>query len=186
MIALPVLETERLILRPITVGDAEDMFEYASDPTVTENLTWVTHKSLDETKGAIMNYFLKKGKNQFESYAVILKEENKMIGTCDFMHHNKVANMCEIGYAFNKSYWGHGYATEATKRLIRFGFEVLRLDQVTISHAKLNPGSKRVVEKCGFTLLNETLDYFPLKDKKVETLNYRLTMDEYMQIKGEL
>jgi ribosomal-protein-alanine N-acetyltransferase len=185
MIALPVLESERLILRPIIMDDAQDMFEYASDDEVTAPLTWNTHKTIKETEDAIQDYFLRKGKDQFESYAVVLKDENKMIGTCDYMHHNKVANSAEIGFAFNKNYWGHGYATEATKRLIQFSFEVLKLSKLTISHSKHNNKSSRVVEKCGFKLLNETLDYLPLKDKKVETLNYQITMAEYKEFKGE-
>jgi ribosomal-protein-alanine N-acetyltransferase len=81
MVTHSQMEGERILLRPVSLKDAEDMFEYTSDEETTRFI-YVQHEDLNKTKQVIANYFMKEW---IGKYAIVLKESNKMIGT-------KVAN----------------------------------------------------------------------------------------------
>ena len=153
LINIPVVDCGGFTLRAIKFEDADDMFEYASDDEVTAKLSWPSHKNVDETKRIIVNHFLSRPMVGIPiAYAVVLNENNKMIGTCDFWHIDFRNGYGEIGYVINKNYWGRGITTIALKELIKFGFEYLGLERVQIAHATDNPASQRVIEKCDFRL----------------------------------
>lgn len=141
-----VLETERLILRPITLDDAADLFEYASDP---ENTKWTfpTHKSIDETNWVIANLFMSAPLGNF---AIELKENGKMIGTCD-LRINEGEKSAELAYAINKQYWGKGYAPEAANKLADLAFNTLKIERLWAKFAAENSASGRVMEKIGMS-----------------------------------
>lgn len=139
-----ILETDRLILRPITLDDAEDLFEYASDPENTKN-TFPTHQSLEESKWIIANLFMR---SPLGNFAIELKENGKMIGTCD-LRINEEDRSAELAYAINKKYWGNGYAPEAAKKLLDFAFNTLKVERIWAKYAAENGASGRVMEKIG-------------------------------------
>ncbi len=139
-----ILETDRLILRPITLNDAEDLFEYASDPENTKH-TFPTHQSIEETEWVISNLFMSAPLGNF---AIELKESGKMIGTCD-LRVNEGEKSAELAYAINKKYWGNGYAPEAAKRLLELAFQDLKIERLWAKFSSENPASGRVMEKIG-------------------------------------
>lgn len=139
-----ILETDRLILRPITLEDAEDLFEYASDDENTKH-TFPTHKSIEETEWVIANLFMSAPLGNF---AIELKENNKMIGTCD-LRVNEGEKSAELAYAINKKYWGNGYAPEAAKKLLDLAFNDLKIERLWAKFSSQNPASGRVMEKIG-------------------------------------
>lgn len=138
------LETDRLILRPITLADAEDLFEYASDPENTKH-TFPTHQSIEETQWVIANLFMA---SPLGNFAIELKENGKMIGTCD-LRVNEEEKSAELAYAINKKYWGNGYAPEAAKRLLELAFNDLKIERLWAKFSSQNPASGRVMEKIG-------------------------------------
>lgn len=138
------LETDRLILRPITLADAEDLFEYASDPENTKH-TFPTHQSIEETQWVIANLFMT---SPLGNFAIELKENGKMIGTCD-LRVNEGEKSAELAYAINKKYWGNGYAPEAAKRLLELAFNDLKIERLWAKFSSQNPASGRVMEKIG-------------------------------------
>ena len=138
------LETDRLILRPITLADAEDLFEYASDPENTKH-TFPTHQSIEETQWVIANLFMA---SPLGNFAIELKKNGKMIGTCD-LRVNEGEKSAELAYAINKKYWGNGYAPEAAKRLLELAFNDLKIERLWAKFSSQNPASGRVMEKIG-------------------------------------
>ncbi|GAB2479380.1 GNAT family N-acetyltransferase [Alkalibacterium psychrotolerans] len=140
------LETERLILRPVTLKDAEDMFEYASDEETTYYV-FDRHESLEETEKAIVNYFVS---DPFGKYGIELKETGKMIGTIDLRVKGRDKRTI-MGYTLNKAYHGKGYMTEAGKRLLALGFETLGLECIAALHDERNAVSGKVMERLGMT-----------------------------------
>lgn len=139
-----ILETDRLMLRPITLDDAEDLFEYASDPENTKH-TFPTHKSIEETEWVISNLFMS---SPLGNFAIELKENGKMIGTCD-LRVNESEKSAELAYAINKKYWGNGYAPEAAKKLLELAFQDLKIERLWAKFSSKNPASGRVMEKIG-------------------------------------
>lgn len=148
MILLPVLETRRLILRPIEPNDAPSVFEYAQSPIVGPNAGWKPHEDISESKKFIEFCVKKREFGQPGNYAIILKSENKMIGTIEV--HNYKDHKGEIGFVLNPKYWNQGLITEAAKMVIVYAFEILQLERLAYAHFLDNARSKRVCEKLQF------------------------------------
>jgi [ribosomal protein S5]-alanine N-acetyltransferase len=148
---IPVLETERLILRKISIDDLEDMFEYGSDEEVSRYVTWDTHKTTNHTKDFIEFVLSKYEKGEVAPWGIELKENGKLIGTVDFVSWSPHHNNAEIGYVLSRAYWGMGITTEAAYELIGFGFEHMELVRIQARCFIKNTGSERVMEKLGMT-----------------------------------
>ncbi len=148
----PTLSTDRLILREIRNSDFADIFEYKSDPLVTEHLLYYPHKSKRETENYIGNTIRKYKEGKMYDFAIVLKSSKKMIGTVGFTSINIHDNSAEIGYVLNKSYWGKGLAKEAILELVDFGFRVLSLDRIYARILSENHNSIELIKKCGFEL----------------------------------
>lgn len=146
---LPVLETERLILRNITLSDAEDVFNYTSNPEVSRFTIWSCHRSIGDSIKFINwhNRLQKQGRPV--SWGVIDKATMKLIGTAGFESYISDHKTADIGYAIAVEYWNRGYTTEAVKKIIDFGFDKLKLSRIEAVCDVANIGSARVMEKSG-------------------------------------
>lgn len=162
--AQPTLETERLLFRRLQREDAEALYAIASIPEVSRYLMWDRHPSVKYTKHYLKD--LQRLYNDLEYYewGVFTREGGDLIGTCGFTKFDYTANRGEIGYSFRPDVWGRGYATEAARATIAFGFRELGLASVYACFALNNAASIRVLTKCGMHYLGE---------------------DEPMKIKGE-
>lgn len=146
---LPVLETERLILRPLRMSDAKDLYAYASDPQVSRHVLWDTHRSLAESRR-----FLRAALRQYRrglpgSFAIEWRASGRMIGTIGFMWINVDHKSGEVGYSLSRDFWNRGVMTEALRRVIAFGFDELRLNRIEAQHEVDNPASGRVMAHAG-------------------------------------
>lgn len=152
----PVLETERLILRPLHLSDAEEIFNnWTSDPEVEKYMTWNVHQSVEETKG-----WLKTVENNIDSddiynWGFVRKSDHKLIGSGG-LYYNKSKEMFSIGYNIMKSCWNQGYTSEAAARMLKFAVEELKQKKLCACHAKENIYSGRVLEKIGFRYISDT------------------------------
>ena len=144
-----VLQGDRIILRKMSKEDLSDVFEYASDPKVSEFLLWSPHRSKDFTKKYL--FYVEKRYKRAEFYDWAIEYDGKMIGTCGFTSLS-LENQCgEIGFVLNSKYWGMGIAKEAADLVIKYGFEVLELNRIEARYMSENTQSRRVMEKCGMT-----------------------------------
>lgn len=148
---IPILHTRRLMLRRICSSDVDDMFEYSSDPAVTRYLTWAPHPNRKYTARYISFLDIKYDEGRFYDWGIILRGENKMIGTCGFTRFSEENNSAECGYVINPRYWGQGIAAEALTEVMRFGFMTLRLHRIECRYMVGNDNSRRVMEKAGLT-----------------------------------
>jgi RimJ/RimL family protein N-acetyltransferase len=144
-----MIETERLILRPWQESDAEELYAYASDPSVGPPAGWPPHTSVENSREIILRV-LSKG----ETYAVCLKN-GKAVGSIG-LHLNGSTDMterddeCELGYWIGKPFWGQGLIPEAARALLRYAFGTLGMRAVWCGYYEGNEKSRRVQEKCGF------------------------------------
>lgn len=176
------LETRRLLLRPVEERDADDLFEYARDPRVGPAAGWPVHKDRDETLEIIRTVFASPW-----SFALVLKENGKMIGTAGFTDRHRTelpGPDDEIGYCLNPAYWGRGLIPEAVEELLRWGFEDLGLNAQWCAHYDFNDKSRRVVEKCGFLYRFTEKVFVPLMDEERVELYYALTRSEWAERKN--
>ena len=147
--SLPILETSRLVLRPLSVRDARDIYSWASDPKVARYVLWDAHRSLSETRDYLRTVRRMYRRGLPSSWAVVLTESSRVIGTIGFMWYSDLNCTAEIGYSFSRSCWNHGYATEALRAVLSSAFASLPLNRIEAQHDVRNPASGRVMEKCG-------------------------------------
>ena len=141
------IETERVILRKFKTTDIEDMWEWCTDKKVGPMAGWPVHQDRNFTLRILTGFIDKE-----EVYAIYHKDTDKVIGSIG-AHKRNVGNPydVEIGYVMNSNYWNYGLMTEACQALISYIFEETSFFRISVSHFSINSGSRRVIEKCGFT-----------------------------------
>lgn len=146
----PILETERLILRPFEETDAREVFEcWESDPEVAKYMFWTSHNDINKTKEWIHFELGQISKDDWYRFALVLKNTGELIGTGLIYYENEVESW-EIGYNLGKKYWGNGYTTEAMREILTFAQNELHIKEVVGRYAKENPASGNVMKKLGF------------------------------------
>ncbi|MGM7702382.1 GNAT family N-acetyltransferase [Pseudalkalibacillus sp. Hm43] len=143
----PSLNTDRLILREITLEDTEDLHHYASNDDVTRLVAWERHTNLSESKQFIKTFLPK----YVVPWGIEHKESGAFIGTVHFVWWDEANHSAEIGYVLSQDYWGQGLITEAANAVISFGFEKLDLVRIQARCFLENDGSERVMKKLGMT-----------------------------------
>ncbi|MDI7743123.1 GNAT family protein [Lysinibacillus fusiformis] len=176
---LPVLETERLILRKVTVDDAEDMFSYASNEEVTKYVTWNPHKTLTDTKEFINLIISKYESSQVAPWGIEYKANGKFIGTIDFVWWQPNHKIAEIGYVISQDYWGKGFTTEAAKEIMKFGFTNMDLVRIQARCFLENIGSARVMEKAGMSFEGIIRKGMYVKEQHQDLKMYSILEEEF-------
>ncbi len=146
---LPTLETERLILRRLSMSDAGDVFAYASDAEVARHVSWKAHGTIEDSRAFLAAIIEQYHNGHVAGWGVEHRADKQLIGTAGFMSWNIDHARAEIGYAIGRSYWNAGYMSEAVREIIRFGFERMELNRIEARCMVENIGSARVMEKCG-------------------------------------
>lgn len=152
-----ILETERLIIRPLEYKDLEDLFEINSDKEVVKYVYSLSRKETDFPKEKNLEYIQqvieewKKEKPLFYEFSIELKEINKMIGhVCIYYSEN--INEVELGWVFNRRFHKKGYATEAANKIIEFAIKQLNVNRFIARCDERNLASSTLIKKLGFIL----------------------------------
>lgn len=147
------LETERLILRPFRMEDAQAMFDnWASDPEVTKYLTWPTHTSLAVTQKVLKEWVDGYEHPDHYNWAITVKSgDDNPIGNISVIHLHENVDAGEIGYCMGKAWWGSGIMTESLRMVIDHLFENVGLNRICARHDPRNVASGRVMQKGGMT-----------------------------------
>jgi len=145
----PTLTTERLILRPFSTDDGPRVRALADDRDIAVFTLELPHPYRE----GMADEWIAAHREQYENgenivYAVVLAESRELVGSVS-LKLNRRHERGELGYWIGKVYWGKGYATEACRELIRFGFETAGLNRIGAFHFTRNPASGRVMEKVG-------------------------------------
>lgn len=141
-----ILETKRLRLQEFSAADAIHLFELNNDPEVLKFTGDLPFDSIENAVKFLANYSNYK-KDGFGRWAVYLKKDNRFIGWCGFRKNE--GEWIDLGFRFLKKEWGNGYATEAAKGCIEFGFNQLGIIEIVGRAVKDNLASIRVLEKVG-------------------------------------
>ena len=142
--SIPVLETERLILRAPRLGDAKILATLANDRRIAENTARIPHPY----RMADAEDFIATANLGGEAGFLIALRNGAVIGACGFTQVDR--HPPEIGYWLGVKFWGKGYATEAVRAVIDDVFTDLDCEALQSAARVTNPASRRVLEKCGF------------------------------------
>jgi [ribosomal protein S5]-alanine N-acetyltransferase len=147
-----ILTTKRLELRPFEMNDTLSLFGWASDPEVTLFLRFPVHETISDSKRIISFWMDAANRPPFFHWAVTLRMTGEVIGSMGL----EVANLhdCrgEVGYCFAKQVWNQGYATEALRAVLWFGFATANFHRIEGCHSVRNPASGKVMSKAGMRL----------------------------------
>lgn len=144
------LESERLLLREFRADDEPAIHEYAQDIDVTR-FTDFGPNSIEQTRTFLNACLAQQERWPRESIglAIELKSEKRLIGGTGFAKIDPDTRTGTFGYVLHRAYWGKGFATEAARALLNFGFEVLALHRIVALCDVRNHTSFRVLEKLG-------------------------------------
>ncbi|WP_284646315.1 GNAT family N-acetyltransferase [Paenibacillus silviterrae] len=145
----PSFETERLLLRLFELSDAKFVQVLAGDQDVASTTLSIPHPYPDgAAEGWIERTRQAAEKGDIFSFALLSKEDGKLIG-CISLRLAKQFNHAELAYWVGKTFWGQGFATEAARRIIQFGFEDLELNRIYAAAMTRNPASYKIMSKIG-------------------------------------
>ncbi|MGQ4511713.1 GNAT family N-acetyltransferase [Streptomyces sp. DW26H14] len=146
-----MIETERLVLRPLTVADADRFVALHADERVNRFVGSYTRERAEERLAGIERQWAERGHGLC---AVELKETGGFIGRSGLQYWESF-DETELGWTFAAEAWGKGYATEAARAALAWGWEALSVPYVTAMIRHGNTPSVRVAERLGFTPLRE-------------------------------
>ncbi len=180
-------ETARLYLREIKEGDWMSVHEYASQEQVSRHQPWGPN-SVEESRNFVAQALADTQKMPRTRYifAIILKEQDKLIGAIELNIRNAANRSGEIGYIVNSDHWGKGIATEAASLIIAFGFEDLELHRIYATCAPGNKGSQKVLEKLGMSFEGRMRETVLLKDGWRDSNLFSMLSREWTEKKGAL
>ena len=131
----PILETERLLLRPLTTNDVESAFSnWTSDPDIAKFMRWELHSNISETFEWLVSEETLIESDSVYNWGFVLKETGELIGSGGLVFIES-KGMYELGYNIMKKYWNQGLTTEAAKVIIDFGINELNQRQLDCCHA---------------------------------------------------
>lgn len=145
-----VIETERLILRPYTTGDADAMFRnWANSEVVTKYLTWLPHSSPEVSRTLLGLWVESYSDPTFYHWGIVQKGNDTVIGDISVVHMDEKTACAELGWCLGQAWWGKGIMPEAGLAVRDFLFDRVGFHRVEARHDKNNPNSGRVMQKIG-------------------------------------
>ncbi|MCW1883319.1 GNAT family N-acetyltransferase [Luteolibacter flavescens] len=171
-------ETDRLILKPPAAEDIGAIVAVANDPWIAE-MTLMPHPYLQRDALA----WIAKAKEDWESHghgglAIFTRTGMAFAGAIG-LKATEAPGVCSVGYWLSPAVWGRGFATEALREMLRYGFEVVGLQKIEACHVIENPASGKVMEKAG--LIHATPEDLPARDGQgmVPGIVRHITADEW-------
>lgn len=164
------LKGNNIYFKKISKDDVKSIHDYASDKEVSRFIGWELTDNLHETD-LLVDKFIKNELEETHLYAsVVLEKTNLVIGTIIIFNFNEQSNQAEIGYVFNKKYWGKGYGSESLRMATDFAFKFLKLHKLHAIVTEDNIGSSRILEKNGYQQEGKLKDHFFIEDKYYDAL----------------
>ena len=175
-----ILTTDRLVLREFEETDWPAVLAYQSDPLYLRYYHWThrTEHDLREFVRMFIAWGAEEPRTRFQ-LAIVLPADGPLIGNCGILMKSADAHEADIGYELDSRYWGRGYATEAARALLSFGFAELGLHRIWSWCIAENVGSARVLQKIGMRREGHLRENESMKGRWWDTLLYAILEHEW-------
>lgn len=174
-----ILSTPRLLLREFTADDWPAVLAYQRDPRYLRFYEWEDRAEADVR--AFVSIFIgqqqQRPRTRFQ-LAVTLRDGGRLIGNVGIRMEHDDSHAAEIGYELAPDEWGRGYATEAARAMVRFGFDELGLHRIGAWTVADNVASGRVLRKLGMTVEGRLRDYQQFKGRYWDVMMYGMIRGE--------
>ena len=172
-----IIETERLLMRPVTRDDLPVLLRFRADPEVSRYLGG-PEMSTPEFVARRLEFYLDCHRQYgFGMCAMLRKPEGEMIGWSGIQPLEDSGEI-EVGYGFDRPHWGKGYATEAANAFLRYGFETAALRRIVAVASPENAGSRHIMEKLGMRYEKNVRHY------GTECVLYAIAREEFTPLAG--
>ncbi|MEZ5427363.1 MAG: GNAT family N-acetyltransferase [Pyrinomonadaceae bacterium] len=172
-----MLETERLFLRPFEESDADAVFEMRRDEEIMRFIRQPQTKR-DESLNWIKMISQRWETERIGFCGVFEKATGDFVGWCGLWQLKETGEI-EVGYALAKAFWGNGYATEAARRMLEYGFETLGLEKIVAVASPENRSSQNVMKRLGMEFIGLGRFY------ENELVQYVIERDEWEKRRSE-
>ena len=180
MISPATLQTERLRIRPYSEADIPDLLPLISAREVAATTLRIAHPYTEQDAWA----FLELAKEPDKLWlAITLRTDGRQIGGIGLRIHREHQH-AELGYWLGVPYWGQGYATEAAREVLHYGFEDLGLHRIFASHFKHNPTSGKILRKLGMRYEGCQREHLLKWDRIIDSELYGILRREWQISKG--
>jgi ribosomal-protein-alanine N-acetyltransferase len=177
----PTIETERLVLRKMTLADAANVFEYFSDELVTRYFGIENFTKLEEAEEIIKAFNNGYEKKAAIRWGIALSETNEIIGSIGFHNINRTNSRVEVGYEITRKEWNKGYATEALLAAIAFMFETVGVNRIGATVRPENIPSQQMLKKIGFYQEGVLEDYQFTRGKFHHLIMFSLLQRKFLK-----
>jgi len=177
-----IIETERLRLREFVEDDWRAVLAYQTDPLYLRYYSWTERTEADVR--SFVQMFVEQQRVELRAkyqLAVVLKESGQLIGNCGVRITQYARGEADIGYELDPRHWNKGYATEAARAMLDFGFEALNLHRIWAECVAENVGSARVLEKIGMRQEGRLREKIYLKGRWHDQLIYAILAAEWRE-----
>lgn len=179
---IPIVNTEHFLLRPMSLEDAEAVFDILSDENVTKDMGVTPFKSVKEAEDLIlfMNGLFQK--NAAFRWGIVRKSDNKLIGTCGYNGwETNRGSRVEIAYDLGKTYWRKGYMTEILNGIIHFTFTEVGFNRIeAFTNLDATP-SMNLLLKMGFTQDGILREYASFEDHYIDQRVFSLIKKDWQE-----
>ncbi|MGB8648730.1 MAG: GNAT family protein [Anaerolineae bacterium] len=176
-----ILTTERLVLRDFVEEDWPAVLAYQSKPEYLRYYAWTerTPKEVRAFVGMFLAHQRSDPRSKFQ-LAATLKTTGQLIGNCGIRMKAAGAHEADVGYELDPAHWGQGYATEAARAMVRFGFTELKVHRISSWCIADNVASAHVLEKLGMRQEGRLHENEYFKGRWWDTLFYAILEQEYI------
>ena len=170
---VPTLQTERLILRPLSLDDIDAVFKWTGDERVNKYMIYPLYKNKEEGREWLESLYQDNDKKDF---GFVFKQTGELIGSGGIYYHSDI-DVWSIGYNILYDYWNRGLVTEGMEKIISWARENFEVHVIAGTFAVDNNGSRRVMEKLGMRFYEDT-EYTKLDNSATfKAKNYRRVFD---------
>ena len=179
------IRTERLLIRPVRLGDAESLAERRSDPKVAALQSWTVPFPLEKAQSLVEGAVLMDGPADDEWWMAIITDAESGTTYGDLaLRLSWGGRSAEVGYTLAAEHWGHGYATEALRGFLTYLFNDVGVHRVMGMLHPDNVASARVLERCGFLFEGQTRQSYWVADEVSDDVLYGLVRDDWETWQG--
>lgn len=170
-----MISTERLLIKKVSLDDAESLFKVWSNDAVTEYMNIDSMTEVSDAESMINFFIAADSSNEANRMGIFLKDNEKdAIGSCGFNYIDFENDRAEIGYELHSDYWRKGYMKEALTALIDYGFETFSFNRIEAKVDVKNVASQRLLEKMLFESEGVLREYEKQKNEYIDIMMYSI------------
>ena len=182
-----IIETERLLLRPFVVEDADASYRnWTHDERVCKYLTWPPHKDVEETRQVLSEWEAAYSDPSFYQWAIVLKELGEPIGSISVVRNIDKIKAAHIGYCIGYDWWHQGIMTEAFQGVIDFLFGEVGINRIETQHDTNNPRSGSVMRSCGLSFEGTHRQADLNNTGIVDTSFYAILREDWLRVQEDV